>query len=77
MYADEAVTNLTLQDLEDRLAGRGFFRAHRAYLVNLQHIKAVVQYTRNSYALLLNDEAETSIPLSKQSERELQALLGY
>jgi ABC-2 type transport system ATP-binding protein len=75
--SDEAVTNLTLQDLEGRLAGRGFFRAHRAYLVNLQHIKAVVQYTRNSYALLLDDAAETSIPLSKQSEKELQALLGY
>jgi len=76
-FREEAVTNLTLQDLEDRLAGRGFFRAHRAYLVNLQHIKAVVQYTRNSYALLLNDEAETNIPLSKQSEKELQELLGY
>src|SRR5262249_32981804 len=70
--AEEALTTLTLQDLEARLAGRGFFRAHRAYLVNLQHIKAVVQYTRNSYTLLLDDAAETGIPLSKQSEKELQ-----
>jgi ABC-2 type transport system ATP-binding protein len=36
---EEAVTNLTLQELESRLVGRGFFKAHRAYLVNLQHIK--------------------------------------
>ena len=36
---EEATTNLTLQELEVRLAGRGFFKAHRAYLVNLQHIK--------------------------------------
>jgi ABC-2 type transport system ATP-binding protein len=36
---EEATTNLTLQELETRLAGRGFFKAHRAYLVNLQHIK--------------------------------------
>ena len=41
------------------------------------HIKAVIQYTRNSYTLQLNDKQETMIPLSKQSEKELQALLGY
>jgi ABC-2 type transport system ATP-binding protein len=74
---EEATTNLTLQELESRLVGRGFFKAHRAYLVNLQHIHAVIQYTRNSYTLLLNDTDETMIPLSKQSEKELQMLLGY
>jgi ABC-2 type transport system ATP-binding protein len=74
---DEATTNLTLQELEMRLAGRGFFKAHRAYLVNVQHIKAVIQFTRNSYTLQLNDAQETMIPLSKQSEKELQELLGY
>ena len=75
--SDEATTNLTLQELETRLAGRGFFKAHRAYLVNLQHIKSVIQFTRNSYTLQLNDQQETMIPLSKQSEKELQELLGY
>jgi ABC-2 type transport system ATP-binding protein len=74
---EEAVTNLTMQELEGRLAGRGFFKAHRAYLVNLQHIKAVVQYTRSSYTLQLDDKQQTMIPLSKQSEKELQELLGY
>ncbi len=74
---EEATTNLTLQELEARLAGRGFFKAHRAYLVNLQYIKAVIQFTRNSYTLQLKDAQETMIPLSKQSEKELQDLLGY
>ena len=74
---DEAATNLTLQELESRLVPRGFFKAHRAYLVNLQYIRAVIQYTRNSYTLLLNDDKETMIPLSKQCEKELQELLGY
>src|SRR5579883_271417 len=74
---EEATTNLTLQELETRLSGRGFFKAHRAYLVNLQHIKAIIQSTRNSYTLQLDDSQETMIPLSKQSEKELQALLDY
>jgi hypothetical protein len=42
-----------------------------------KHIKAVIQYTRNSYTLQLSDEHETMIPLSRQSEKELQELLGY
>ena len=74
---EELFTHCTLQDLETRLIGRGFFKAHRAYLVNLQHIKAVVQYTRASYLLLLDDPQETMIPLSRQSEKSLQELLGY
>lgn len=75
--SEEAVTNFTLQELEIRLTGRGFFKAHRAYLVNLQHIKAVIQFTRNSYSLQLDDKPQTMIPLSKQSEKDLQELLGY
>ncbi len=75
--SEEVTSNLTLQELEERLTGRGFFRAHRAYLVNLQHIKSVIQFTRNSYTLQLDDQQETMIPLSKQSEKELQELLGY
>jgi ABC-2 type transport system ATP-binding protein len=37
----------------------------------------VIQFTRNSYTLQLDDKQETMIPLSKQSEKELQELLGY
>lgn len=74
---EEVITHYTLQELETRLTGRGFFKAHRAYLVNLQHIKAVVQYTRSSYLLLLDDPQETMIPLSRQSEKSLQELLEY
>jgi ABC-2 type transport system ATP-binding protein len=75
--SEEVVTNFTLQELEARLSGRGFFKAHRAYLVNLQRIKAVIQFTRNSYSLQLDDKPQTMIPLSKQSEKDLQELLGY
>ncbi len=75
--SEEAVANFTLQELETRLVGRGFFKAHRAYLVNLQHVRAVIQYTRNSYSLQLDDQQQSLIPLSKQFEKELQELLGY
>ena len=70
-------TQFTLTELEERLARGGFFRAHRGYLVNLQHVKEVIPYTRNSYTLILDDEAETEIPLSKGAANELRDLLGY
>lgn len=70
-------TQFTLTELEGRLVRSGFFRAHRSYLVNLQHVKEVIPYTRNSFSLRLNDENETVIPLSKLAAGELKELLGY
>lgn len=70
-------TQYTMAELEERLSRRGFFRAHRGYLVNLQHVKEVIPYTRSSFSLKLNDADETKIPLSKEAARELRDLLGY
>lgn len=70
-------TQFTLAELEKRLSLSGFFRAHRAYLVNLQQVKEVIPYTRDSFSLRLKDSAGTEIPLSKSAERELRELLGY
>ncbi len=70
-------TQFTLNELEERLSRSGFFRAHRAYLVNLQHIKEIIPYTRNSFSLRLDDPAGTEIPLSKMAAGELKDLFGY
>jgi ABC-2 type transport system ATP-binding protein len=70
-------TQFTLAELEARLARSGFFRAHRSYLVNLQRVKAVIPYTRDSFDLVLDDPTGTQIPLSKSAARDLRDLLGY
>jgi ABC-2 type transport system ATP-binding protein len=70
-------TQFTLNELEERLSRSGFFRAHRSYLVNLQHIKEIIPYTRNSFSLRLDDAEGTEIPLSKSAAGELRELLGY
>jgi ABC-2 type transport system ATP-binding protein len=67
----------TLSELEKRLARSGFFRAHRSYLVNLQHVKEVIPFTRNAFSLRLDDAKSTQIPLSKSAAAELRGLLGY
>lgn len=74
---DRLPTQFTLAELEKRLARSGFFRAHRGYLVNLQRVKEVIPWTRNSFSLVLDDAASTEIPLSKSAASELRELLGY
>ena len=70
-------TQFTMTELEKRLSRSGFFRAHRGYLVNLQHVKEVIPYTRDSYSLKLKGVTGTEIPLSKSAARELRELLGF
>lgn len=75
-------THLTLSDVENRLSRSGFFRAHRSYLVNLQHVKEVIAYTRDSYTLILAGSQPDSterieIPLSKSAARDLRDLLDF
>ena len=66
---------LSLTELEERLKYFGFFRCHRSYLVNLQRVREVVTWTRNSYSLSLDDKVKSSIPLSKGRLEELKVIL--
>jgi ABC-2 type transport system ATP-binding protein len=70
-------TSYTLAELEGKLSRSGFFRAHRSILVNLQHVKEVIPYTRNSFSIRLDDIEGTKIPLSKSAAAELKAFFGY
>ena len=67
---------MTLAELEGKLTLFGFFRCHRSYIVNLQRVREVIPWTRNSYSLILDDASKTSIPLSKNSLKELEERLG-
>lgn len=66
----------TLTELESRLQPFGFFRCHRSYIVNLQKVREVITWTRNSYTLILDDKKKTEIPLSKSKMAELKAMIG-
>ncbi|GAA0179995.1 LytTR family transcriptional regulator DNA-binding domain-containing protein [Clostridium sediminicola] len=67
--------SFTLSKLEERLKYIGFFRCHRSYLVNLQKVREVITWTRNSYSLILDDKNKSSIPLSKGRVEELKGIL--
>ncbi|MBS4220684.1 LytTR family transcriptional regulator DNA-binding domain-containing protein [Bacillus sp. FJAT-49711] len=67
----------TLTELEQRLNHFGFFRCHRSYIVNLQKVREVITWTRNSYSLVLDDSSKSTVPLSKSKMAELKEMLGF
>lgn len=69
-------STLTLTNLEERLGPFGFFRCHRSYIVNLQKVREVITWTRNSYSLILDDKNNSSVPLSKTKMASLKSMLG-
>lgn len=67
---------LTLTELEQRLNHFGFFRCHRSYIVNLQKVREIITWTKNSYSLRLNTGKDAVVPLSRSKLQELKALLN-
>ncbi|AWB46616.1 ABC transporter ATP-binding protein [Paenibacillus sp. CAA11] len=70
------VCALTLTELEKRLLNFGFFRCHRSYIVNLQKVREIITWTKNSYSLRLNTGKDAVVPLSRSKLQELKALLN-
>jgi DNA-binding LytR/AlgR family response regulator len=65
-------TRWTLCDLEQKLAAGGFFRPHRSYLVNSNHVREVIPWFNRSYNLILDDANRTRIPVSRYQVQELK-----
>lgn len=68
--------SFTLNELEKKLKAFGFFRCHRSYIVNLQRVREIITWTRNSYSLILDNEQKSSIPLSKARFDEWKEAIG-
>jgi DNA-binding LytR/AlgR family response regulator len=65
----------SLDRLEAALAPFGFFRSHRAFLVNLHRVRRIVPWSRHVHHLLLDDPKETMVPVAKSRRRDLRATL--
>jgi DNA-binding LytR/AlgR family response regulator len=65
----------SLADLERRLVGRGFFRAHRGYLINLRKAQAIEPDFAGALQVVM-EEREERVPVSRRQARELKRLIG-
>jgi two-component system, LytTR family, response regulator LytT len=66
----------TVEELQSNLDPEVFWRVHRSYLVNVNHIKEVVPWFKSSYQLKMEDRKQTEIPVSRAQTRKLRELLN-
>jgi two-component system, LytTR family, response regulator LytT len=66
----------TLEELMDQLDPEAFWRAHRSFVVNIQHIREVVPWFKSSYQLRMDDPQKTEIPVSRAQTKRLRELFN-
>jgi two-component system, LytTR family, response regulator LytT len=66
----------TLEELLEQLDPAVFWRAHRGFVVNLNHIREVVPWFKSSYQLRMNDKKQSEIPVSRAQTKRLRELFN-
>jgi len=66
----------TLEELNENLTSNLFWRAHRSFLVNINHIREVVPWFKSSYQLRMDDKKQSEIPVSRAQTRRLRELFN-
>lgn len=64
----------TLEELLELLDPATFWRAHRSFVVNLNHIREVIPWFKSSYQLRMDDKKASEIPVSRMQTRRLREL---
>jgi len=74
---DESFTmDSTLVEVEKKLITYGFFRCHRSYIVNLQKVREIITWSKNTYSLKIDNQNESTIPLSRSKIKEIEAIFN-
>jgi two-component system LytT family response regulator/two-component system response regulator LytT len=66
----------TLEELLEQLDTDLFWRAHRGFVVNINHIREVVPWFKSTYQLRMNDKKQTEIPVSRGQTKRLRELFN-
>jgi len=62
----------TLEELMEQLDAASFWRAHRSFIVNVDHISEVVPWFKSSYQLKMGDRNKKEIPVSRAQTKRLR-----
>ncbi|WP_423363643.1 LytR/AlgR family response regulator transcription factor [Mycoplasma sp. P36-A1] len=69
---EEIPTTEKMQDLEDKLSHDKFFRIHKSYIINLDHISSLEYYGHNSYDIRMKHYTSIRIPISRNKIRDFK-----
>jgi two-component system LytT family response regulator/two-component system response regulator LytT len=64
----------TLEELMEQLDPQQFWRVHRSFVVNIQHIREVVPWSKSSYQLRMDDRLQTEVPVSRSQAKRLREM---
>ncbi len=73
--SERLLTSYSLAELEQRLSS-SFFRVHRSYLVNLNHVVELRPDFRGGMVAVTDDPAATQVPVSRRQAAQLRQRLG-
>ena len=74
--SDRFLSTISLQKLEDRLVGHGFFRIHRSYIVNLEYVADVEVISAGILQLTIQGFEDKHISVSRRRVVALKRALG-
>ncbi|WP_408956517.1 LytR/AlgR family response regulator transcription factor [Natroniella sp. ANB-PHB2] len=75
-YQNEYRVTLNLTKAEEKLADDLFLRIHRSYLINLYQVKEVIPWFKGQYKVVMNDESEMRIPVSRSKVNKLKEIFS-
>jgi len=67
----------TLQEIEQQVDTRQFFRCHRNYIVNVDYIKQISPWFNRGYLLTLKDKEGTEVPVSRNNVKKLKQYIYF
>lgn len=67
--------NYTLGELYERLDSPSFFRSHKSYLINLDHIEFIEPWFNSTFNLVLRD-VDIKIPVSRGQSKEFREIMN-
>jgi len=62
----------TLAEIEKKLEVYGFYRCHRSYIVNLQKVREIITWSKNTYSIRIDNKSQSTIPLSRTKIQDIQ-----
>jgi len=74
-FENQYLVDMTLGELEERLAKDNFVRIHRSYMVSLDKIKEIVRED-GSFVVVVSDRDESRIPVARRQARAFREAVG-
>jgi DNA-binding LytR/AlgR family response regulator len=74
-FENQYLVDMTLGELEKKLARESFQRIHRSYIINLNCVKEILRMD-GGYVVVATDRDETHIPVARREVRAFREAVG-